>query len=192
MRPRPFPIRFRVARTIRLNSSARMVLGGVFYQADGTAIPPGNFLATGGAVRQKPDIAAADGVTTTVPGFAPFFGTSAAAPHAAAIAALLKSYNSSLSRGQVRQVLMGSALDIDGPGFDRNSGAGIVMALPALPASRVQAPAPNPVFFTNVIFGGNGNGLIEFNECNNMTIVLTNIGRADATGVRATLSTTTP
>ena len=42
-------------------------------------------------VRPKPEIAAADGVSTTVPGFATFFGTSAAAPHAAAIAALMKS-----------------------------------------------------------------------------------------------------
>src|SRR5262249_41652494 len=87
---------------------------------------------------------------------------------------------------------LGSALDIDGPGFDRNSGAGIVMALRALTASPVQAPTPNPVIFTNVVFGGDGNGLIEFNECNNMNIVLTNVGRADATGVRATLTTTTP
>ena len=37
-------------------------------------------------VRQKPDFTAADGVNTSVAGFKPFFGTSAAAPHAAAIA----------------------------------------------------------------------------------------------------------
>src|SRR5262249_32647740 len=86
-----------------------------FYQADGTPITPGNFLSTGGAVRQKPDVAAADGVATSVPGFNPFFGTSAAAPHAAAIAALLKSYNPTLTPVQIRQVLTGSALDIEGP-----------------------------------------------------------------------------
>ena len=39
----------------------------------------------GGSVRQKPDIAAADGVSTAVPGFSSFYGTSAAAPQAAAI-----------------------------------------------------------------------------------------------------------
>ena len=61
----------------------------VFYQPDGTPITPGNFTSTGGEVRQKPDIAAADGVLTTVPGFERFFGTSASAPHAAAIAALI-------------------------------------------------------------------------------------------------------
>jgi len=66
------------------------------------------------------------------------------------------------------------------------------MALQALEASPVVAPAPNLVYVTNVVSGGNGNGLIEFNECNNMSIVLTNTGRAGATGVRATLSSTTP
>jgi uncharacterized repeat protein (TIGR01451 family) len=164
----------------------------VFYQADGTAITPGNFLATGGAVRPKPDIAAADGVATSVPGFNPFFGTSAAAPHAAAIAGLLKSYNPTLTPDQVRQVLTGSALDIEAPGTDRDSGAGIVMALQALGASPVLAPVPNLVIRTNELFGGNGNGIIEFDECNSLNIVLTNVGRADASGVRATLSTTTP
>ena len=58
----------------------------VFFYPNGTAITPGNYLATGGKVRYKPDISAADGVKTATPGFNPFYGTSAAAPHAAAIA----------------------------------------------------------------------------------------------------------
>jgi hypothetical protein len=61
----------------------------VFYEANGTAITPGNFSSTGGDVRQKPDVAAADGVATSTPGFESFFGRSAAAPHAAAIGALV-------------------------------------------------------------------------------------------------------
>jgi len=40
-------------------------------------------------LRQKPDLIAPTGVFTTVPGFEFFFGTSAAAPHAAAVAALM-------------------------------------------------------------------------------------------------------
>ena len=52
-------------------------------------------------VRNKPEIAAADRVSTTVPGFETFPGTSAAAPHAAAIAALMKSANPSLTVDQL-------------------------------------------------------------------------------------------
>ncbi len=61
----------------------------IFFEADGTPITAGNFSSTGGRVLQKPDLAAADGVSTSTPGFSTFKGTSAAAPHAAAIAALM-------------------------------------------------------------------------------------------------------
>lgn len=104
----------------------------VFYRADGSAITPSNFLSTGGSIRQKPDIAAADGVKTSFSPFNPFFGTSAAAPHAAAIAALLKSYRPSLSTAEIRSILTSTALDIEARGVDRDSGAGIVMANRAL------------------------------------------------------------
>jgi hypothetical protein len=119
----------------------------VFFQANGTPITPGNFSSTGGAVRQKPDITAADGVKTDLPAgnLNPFHGTSAAAPHAAAIAALLKSYNTNLTASQIRMVLTNTALDIMAPGWDRDSGAGIVMALAALQAS----PLPNLAKFTD-------------------------------------------
>lgn len=113
----------------------------VFYQADGTAITTGNYSSTGGAVRQKPDLAAADGVSTDITQsflFSTFYGTSAAAPHAAAIAALLWSYNPTLTTAQIRDLLTTNALDIMGAGVDRDSGYGIVMALPSLLA----APKP--------------------------------------------------
>jgi uncharacterized repeat protein (TIGR01451 family) len=166
----------------------------VFYNADGTPITPTNFLSTGGYVRPKPDISAADGVSTTLPPFTglnPFYGTSAAAPHAGAIAALLKSYNPDLTPSQIRAILTSTALDIEAQGYDYNSGYGIVMAYQALQA----APAPRIsrlVMLTNTISGGNGNGIIEFNECNNLTVVLLNAGAVDATGISATLFTTTP
>jgi hypothetical protein len=41
--------------------------------------------------RAKPELAAADGVATSLPGFAPFFGTSASVASAAGVAALVKS-----------------------------------------------------------------------------------------------------
>ena len=61
----------------------------VFFEADGTAITAGDFSSTGGKVLQKPDLTAAACVSTSTPEFSPFCGTSAAAPHAAAIAALM-------------------------------------------------------------------------------------------------------
>lgn len=101
----------------------------VFYQADGTPITPGNFSATGGTVRNKPDIAAADGVRTATPGFSTFYGTSAAAPHAAAITALMLSARPRLTVAEVRQAFQNTALDIEMPGsWDRDSGYGIIRA----------------------------------------------------------------
>ena len=61
----------------------------IFFQPDGTAIQTGNFSSTGGKLLQKPDLTAATCVSTATPGFSTFCGTSAAAPHAAAIGALM-------------------------------------------------------------------------------------------------------
>src|SRR5262249_28192529 len=104
----------------------------ILYNANSTPITPGNVSSTGGVLRQKPDITAADGVSCAAPGFNPFFGTSAAAPHAGAIAALVKSANLSLTPAQIRTALTSTAIDIEGAGVDRDSGAGIVMAFEAL------------------------------------------------------------
>ncbi|MET8999945.1 S8 family serine peptidase [Amycolatopsis sp. NPDC004169] len=111
----------------------------LFYNADGTAITPGNVSSTGGTVRNKPDITAADGVATSVTGFQPFFGTSAAAPHAAAIAALLLSGKPTATPAQIRSALVSSAIDLGTPGFDTVTGNGVIMAGPALAALGVAA-----------------------------------------------------
>jgi uncharacterized repeat protein (TIGR01451 family) len=161
----------------------------VFFQANGTAITPNNFTNTGGTVRQFPVIASSDGVSTSVPGFAPFFGTSAAAPHAASIAALLKSLNSSLNPTDVRNILTSTALDVEAFGVDNNSGYGLVMALAAL---RAAPPGANLIMVTNFLSGGNGNGIIDPNECNNLTLVLQNVGALGATNIVARLSSSTP
>lgn len=104
----------------------------IFFEADGTPITPGDFLSTGGELRLKPDVAAADGVTTATPGFAPFYGTSAAAPHAAALAALMLQGDPILTPSRLRDLLSATALDIEEPGFDRDSGVGIFGARKAL------------------------------------------------------------
>ena len=109
----------------------------IFFEADGTPITPGNFSSTGGRVLQKPDLAAADGVSTSTPGFSTFKGTSAAAPHAAAIAALMLEAAGgpdNVMPAALRTAMTGSALDIEETGVDRDSGAGIVMAPGAVDA----------------------------------------------------------
>lgn len=102
----------------------------IFYYSNGTPITPGNFLATGGKVRNKPDITAADGVVTATgnynPAFAPFYGTSAAAPHAAAIAAQLLSAHRG-GPSQIRNALTKGALPTP-PVWNEYAGFGIIMA----------------------------------------------------------------
>ena len=108
----------------------------MFYKADGTPITPGNLLfgTNGGVVLVKPDVTAADGVTCRTPGFNPFFGTSAAAPHAAGVAALVMSAKPSATGLQIFNALTSTALDIRAPGVDRDAGFGIVMAPAAVKA----------------------------------------------------------
>jgi uncharacterized repeat protein (TIGR01451 family) len=118
----------------------------IFYEPDGTVITPGNVLfgTDGGRLLQKPDITAADCVSTTVPGFTTFCGTSAAAPHAGAIAALILSASPAPSPALVRATLGATALDIMAAGIDRDSGYGIAMADRSVAASDVAVGMTGP------------------------------------------------
>jgi uncharacterized repeat protein (TIGR01451 family) len=171
----------------------------IFFDVDGNLLPgapAGVFTSTGGVVRQKPDLTAADGVSTDVTVLARFFGTSAAAPHAAALAALLKSAQATITPTQVRSALTGSAIDLLAPaqiGWDRDTGFGIVMADRALAA--IGAPlrfgfalgAITPHGLT-----GNGDSSIDPGEDWALSIVLKNIGGAGASGIHAMLSSSMP
>jgi subtilisin family serine protease len=102
-------------------------------------------------IRNKPEFVATDGVNTTffgnnlsfsIPGtkepdnFPNFFGTSAAAPHAAAIAALMVEASlGSIVPEEVERALKRSAIDMDDPqtqgfdeGFDFRTGRGFIQA----------------------------------------------------------------
>jgi subtilisin-like proprotein convertase family protein len=166
----------------------------IFLKSNGTPYTPGRLLFqhNGGQLRNKPDISAADGVSVSTPGFDPFFGTSAAAPHAAAIAALVKSANRTLSESQIRSVLKSTALDIQAPGFDRDSGAGIANAFDAVLAVD-DDPMPFMDLGTVVATSVNtrGDNFIEPGDVGSLQIQLVNNGGATAVKVNATLTSAT-
>jgi subtilisin family serine protease len=76
--------------------------------------------------RRKPDVAGIDGVRTTGPGAFPvrFFGTSAAAPHLAGVAALLFEVDPQAKPRQVRRAIGKGAVDLGPKGRDKKFGRG--------------------------------------------------------------------
>ena len=190
----PFPNPFTPSNQIEAFSSDG--LRHIFFNGDSTAITPGDFSHSGGTVLNKPDITAADGVSVTgVGGFgSPFYGTSAAAPSAASVAALVLSAKPSLTAAQLRTALTSTAVDIMGAGFDRDSGAGIVMAFEAINSLGVPGNAnPELATITATENPGNGNGAIEPGEGGLLQIQLKNTdGVKAATAISATLTSPTP
>ena len=124
-----------------------------FYQdtpAFGTTPPePEGFTSLGGVpilfedngprqspeVRNQPRFTAPDGTNTTFfggdsegDGFPNFFGTSAAAPHAAAVAALQLQANPGQTPSEIYNGLANGAVDMEASGFDFLTGAGLIDA----------------------------------------------------------------
>ncbi len=114
----------------------------VYFSPTGTPYTPGNSSGAGGVALHKPDVLAADGTSTSLPQFTPFFGTSAAAPHAAAITALLRQLRPAATRDQVVGALRTGSIDLDSPGYNPDTGYGILMANPALQALVDATAAP--------------------------------------------------
>lgn len=116
-------------------------------------------------VRATPQLTGIDGTDTTffIPGvdaepngFPNFFGTSAAAPHVAAVAALVleqaERQGIELSPSELYELLFASTIDIETPGFDNLSGFGRLDASLAL-AQVVPEPAAFALLLT-MVFGG--------------------------------------
>ncbi|UCC65461.1 MAG: S8 family serine peptidase, partial [Anaerolineae bacterium] len=126
----------------------------ILFATDGTRLASPEY-------RSKPSIVAPDIANTTffAPGIDPesdgfpnFPGTSAAAPHAAAVAALLLDASASLTPAEVYALLEDTAHDMDSPsvpgfpdGFDDDSGYGLVDADAAL-ALLDEGPPGSTVF----------------------------------------------
>ena len=109
----------------------------VFFTATGAEYTPGNRSSTGGNLRQKPVLGGSDGVSAYPPNFTPFYGTSAAAPHDAAIAGLVLSANPYLMSQPTKMfsLLTSSVIPIDtafGALPNRDAGYGILDAYAAV------------------------------------------------------------
>lgn len=103
----------------------------IFYNEAGQLIAPDTKYASA-VLRQQPVITSVDGVTTTVPGFVPFYGTSAAAPQAAAVAALLKEFAPDATPAELRNALTTGAIDLLTQGWDKTTGFGAVNTMGAI------------------------------------------------------------
>lgn len=109
-------------------------------------------------VRQKPELASADGVNTSVTGFQPFFGTSAAAPSAAGVAALVLSAKPTLPFSLFRAIMIDprNAGDCTASGLpDLDCGWGFVFADRAVAQAR-DATLPSVAAVVSPAAGANG------------------------------------
>ncbi|OGX92254.1 PKD domain-containing protein [Hymenobacter coccineus] len=108
--------------------------------------------------RLKPDFTSIDFVSTTFfggnatpdPADGLFFsGTSAAAPNAAAVAALLWQAQPALTQAQINDRLKATATDLLTPGYDALTGAGLINAYAAVFGMPLAATAPFVETFDN-------------------------------------------
>jgi hypothetical protein len=142
-------------------------------------------------VRQKPDITAADGVLTSVDGFDPFFGTSAAAPHAAAIAGLVLSGNPGIDPAEVREALTTTAIDLAAPGVDGRSGHGVILADKVLEYTGA-SPQPFAQAGSPTVTPDGGGQYLNPGDSATVDLPVTNTGDATAVSTSVVLTSPTP
>ena len=112
----------------------------IYFNANGTRL-------ASPVTRAKPDIMSIDGTDNTIlgnddfdTGFPNFFGTSAATPHAAAVAALMLQANPSLTPAQLYAQMKATATPVSAPA--NVAGAGLVDAYRAVYGTPVPATLP--------------------------------------------------
>lgn len=109
----------------------------MFYNASGAAYTT-SLLSDGGKLLNKPDVMGASSVSCATPGFNPFSGTSAAAPHVAAIVGLMLEANGRLGLEEVRAILHEST--VSSSGWNKTKGYGAVDAYVAVQAAKNAEP----------------------------------------------------
>jgi hypothetical protein len=117
-----------------------------FFDTNGNRLNPGKLIL-------HPQLAAADDVSTSVPGFMPFTGTSAAAPAAAGIAMLVKSAQPALSVDELTSIMTNpsNAIDCTDEGRpDTSCGNGFILADRAvhqafIPSVSSASPSPGAI-----------------------------------------------
>ncbi len=156
-----------------------------FSSAGGTPIlfsPSGQRL-TQPEIRNNPDFVAPDGTNTTFFGsdtsadadtFPNFFGTSAAAPHAGAVAALMieaAGGSGSLTPAEVGSVLESTAIDMDDPdlagfqsGFDFATGFGLIDAQAAVASVSAADTTPPAIPSGLVAVGQDDQVSLDWND----------------------------
>jgi len=130
-------------------------------------------------LRQKPNFVAPDGGNDTFLGFKDtgdkstvaqcanntnlpnFFGTSAAAPHAAAIAALMLQADSTLTPAQIYGALQSTALPMANTSPDVNTGYGFIQADTAFSSLGLKAPAAPTTGSTQSAPAKSGGGAMD-------------------------------
>ena len=165
----------------------------IFFNPDGTP----NFQS-----RPKPDVVAVDGVSVTGFGGFPstFFGTSAAAPHAAAVGALLLDFDPDLSPEAVEEILEETARDRGAPGFDIIYGHGLISAFDAIVGAIDDEAAPaceivsveGGTLTVEVQDVGIGLDRIEQRRATNATLAIPDFARGTDEPVRFTATKINP
>jgi hypothetical protein len=173
-------------------SSAGPVQLGLTTTCPGGGAGPCTGVAGGGIVNsQGPTWAAADGVVVTgVGGFgSPFFGTSAAAPHAAACEALIRQGQAGITVATATARLKAAAIDVAPAGVDQVTGVGQLICA-ASPTVTTQAT--DGIFTATTGAGVNDNATLAGGFSPTGTITFQAFGPNNATCAGAPAFTSSP
>ena len=127
-----------------------------------SSLGPNNRAYTGGSPAAKPDICGPDFVTCATYGSEGFGGTSAATPHLAGLAALVKGVYPGYTQSQIKQYIEEHGLDLGIAGKDNTYGSGAARLPPLATPPELQVPELRP----------SGNVVIYWTSYTNQTYTL--------------------